>query len=102
MTPIHPLTSSGSVGSRSRYHRKTSSASAMSYKHRSADDHAVLPDRMAAERERGDYTEVAAAPRSAQTKSGCDSGLAVTKRPSASTTSAETRLSSVRPKRRVR
>ena len=44
---------------------------------------------MAPEGERGDHAEVAAATSlSAQNRSLCDSALAVTKRPSASTTSA--------------
>ena len=41
-------------------------------------------------------------PRSAQNRSGCSSAFAVTWRPSASTTSASSRLSIERPKRRVR
>ena len=41
-------------------------------------------------------------PRSAQNRSGCSSALAVTNEPSASTTSADSRLSIVSPNRRVR
>ena len=41
-------------------------------------------------------------PRNAQNRSLCELALAVTKLPSASTTSAASRLSTVRPKRRER
>ena len=68
--------------------------------HRPADDHAVFTDRVAAERERGDNPEVAAASSQRPEQVRMRSALAVTKRPSASTTSADRRLSSVSPKRR--
>jgi hypothetical protein len=58
------------------------------------------PEVVQAQLERGDDAEVAAAARSAQCRSGCSSALARTRRPSASTISAETRLSTVIPSRR--
>ena len=99
---IQPLSSSGSDGSSSRYQRITSAVSAMSY---STGPPMITPrSPMSWQRNVNDVTtpKFPPPPRSAQNRSLCELSLAVTNVPSASTTSAARRLSTVRPKRRVR
>ena len=101
--PNHPLRSSGSDGSRSRYQRSTSRRVGDVVEHRPADDHAVLADRVAAEREGRDHAEVAAA--AAQRPEQV--GVGRLRWPSRrcrrrGPRRRRRRLSMVRPKRRVR
>ena len=102
ISPIQPLSSSGSDGSSSRYQRITSAVSAKSY---STGPPMIVPcSPMSWQRNVNEVTmpKFPPPPRSAQNRSGWESSLAVTKVPSASTTSADSRLSTVRPKRRDR
>ena len=100
--PIQPLSSSGSEGSSSRYQRITSGVSAMSY---STGPPMIVPcSPMSWQRNVNEVTmpKFPPPPRSAQNRSLCEFSLAVTNVPSARTTSAARRLSTVRPKRRDR
>src|SRR6185312_13763442 len=101
--PIQPLSSSGSDGSSSRYQRMTAAVSAKSYRTGPPTTDPCSP--MSWQRKVNDVTtpKLPPPPRSAQNRSLCSlSALAVTNDPSASTTSADSRLSTVRPKRRDR
>ena len=102
ISPIQPLSSSGSDGSSSRYQRITSAVSAKSY--RTGPPMIVPCSPMSWQRNVNEVTmpKFPPPPRSAQNRSGWESSLAVTKVPSASTTSADSRLSTVRPNRRDR
>ncbi len=100
--PIQPLSSSGSEGSSSRYQRMTSGVSAMSY---STGPPMIVPcSPMSWQRNVNEVTmpKFPPPPRSAQNRSLYELSLAVTNVPSARTTSAASRLSTVRPKRRAR
>ena len=99
---IQPLSSSGSEGSSSRYQRITSAVSARSYSTGPAMTAPCSP--MSWQRNVNEVTtpKFPPPPRSAQNRSPCELSLAVTKLPSASTTSAASRLSTVRPNRRDR
>src|SRR6202049_1266574 len=102
ISPIQPLSSSGSEGSSSRYQRITSAVSAKSY---STGPPMITPfSPMSWQRKVNEVTtpKFPPPPRSAQNKSPCESSLAVTNVPSASTTSAASRLSTVSPNRRDR
>src|ERR1700730_17438862 len=101
-SPIQPLSSSDREGSSSRYQRITSAVSARSY---STGPPMITPfSPMSWQRNVNEVTtpKVTPPPRNAQNKSPCESSLAVTNVPSASTTSAARRLSTVSPKRRDR
>ena len=93
----------GARGTSSRYQRMTSARVGEVVEDRTADDQAVLADGVAAEGERGDDAEVAAAaaqrPEQVRVRGR---RWRCTNEPSARTTSADSRLSTVRPKRRVR
>ena len=86
----------------SRYQRITSAVSAMSY--RTGPAMTVPCSPMSWQRNVNEVTmpKFPPPPRKAQNRSLCELALAVTKLPSASTTSAASRLSTVRPKRRAR
>ena len=99
---IQPLSSSGSDGSSSRYQRITSAVSAKSY---STGPPMIVPaSPMSWQRKVNEVTtpKFPPPPRSAQNRSLFELSLAVTNVPSASTTSADSRLSMVRPNLRVR
>src|SRR5215468_4132176 len=94
-----PLSSSGSDGSSSRYQRITSAVSAKSY---STGPPMIVPcSPMSWQRNVNEVTmpKFPPPPRSAQNRSLLVSSLAVTNVPSASTTSAASRLSTVSPNR---
>jgi hypothetical protein len=99
---IQPLSSSGSEGSSSRYQRITSAVSARSYS--TGPPMIVPPSPMSWQRNVNEVTmpKFPPPPRKAQNRSLWEFSLAVTNVPSASTTSADSRLSTVRPKRRDR
>ena len=99
---IQPFSSSGSDGSSSRYQRITSGVSARSY--RTGPPMIVPCSPMSWQRKVNEVTmpKFPPPPRSAQNRSLCELSLAVTNVPSARTTSAASRLSTVRPNRRVR
>ena len=99
---MKPLSSSGSEGSSSRYQRITEGVSAMSY--RTGPPMMVPCSPMSWQRNVNEVTmpKFPPPPRSAQNRSLCELSLAVTNAPSASTTSADSRLSTVRPNRRDR
>src|ERR1700739_861991 len=99
--PIQPLSSSGSDGSSSRYQRMTAAGSAKSSR---TGPPVVGPcSPMSWQRKVNEVTtpKFPPPPRSAQNRSRYSlPAVAVTNDPSASTTSADSRLSTVRPKRR--
>ena len=97
-----PLSSSGSDGSSSRYQRITAGVSARSY--RTGPPMIVPCSPMSWQRNVNEVTmpKFPPPPRNAQNRSVWELSLAVTNVPSASTTSAATRLSTVRPNRRER
>src|ERR1019366_3612581 len=99
---IKPFSSSGSDGSSSRYQRITSGMSARSYS--TGPPMIVPPSPMSWQRNVNDVTtpKFPPPPRRAQNRSLRELSLAVANVPSASTTSAARRLSTVRPKRRER
>src|SRR5260370_20080702 len=99
-SPIQPLSSSGSEGSNWRYQRITSGASARSYS--TGPPMIVPPSPMSWQRNVNDVMtpKFPPPPRRAQNRSAWELSLAVTNEPSASTTSAASRLSTVRPNRR--
>ena len=100
---IQPLSSSGSDGTSSRYQRITSGDVGQVVEDRAADDRCRASP-MSWQRKVNEVTipKFPPPPRSAQNRSPWELSLAVTKVPSARTTSAASRLSTVRPKRRVR
>jgi hypothetical protein len=99
---MKPLSSSGSDGSSSRYQRITAGVSAMSY--RTGPPMIVPRSPMSWQRNVNEVTtpKFPPPPRNAQNRSLWSFSLAVTNVPSARTTSADRRLSTVRPKRRDR
>jgi hypothetical protein len=102
ISPSQPLSSSGSAGSSSRYHRITSAVSSKAYSTGPPTITPFSPIGWARNVKEVTTPKLPPPPRNAQNRSGWVVSSAVTKVPSARTTSAESRLSMVRPNRRVR